>query len=143
MKLESAISTLESESCSDVDRDLAINAICDCIENQTEASAYIPAGETTTRIQRVLLSLLNRDHSNLPIRKLFWMIGRIEDPALVERYKEWIEDYLVRLKHASGALHQLLMNLDILTDNIRSASLTQIDQNVQRAQDYLDRPIPW
>ena len=113
------------------------------VAEQTNDAAYLTAGESSHRIRDVCIRLLDADDRNIPASTLVWILGKIHDPSLESHYKRWLHRFMLQLKTANAAIHNTLWTLDVMTDNVRSSSITEIEDNLKRAEEYTGDKLPW
>lgn len=141
--VDSALDVLMNEQAAVGDRLVAINDLVYYVESETHDAVYLTADATTDRIRDVCIRLLDLNLPELPTKTLIWVLGKMNDPSLVPHYKRWLRRLLPQLKSTSGAVHQTLCNLDLITDNVRSASVLDVEENIRRAESYVDKAFPW
>jgi len=138
-----ALETLAGEQASADEMRDALNVLIDYVADQTASTAYLTPGATTSQIRAVCVHLLDASRPVLPANALIWILGKINDPSLEPDYKRWLHRYAAQLKSANAALHNALVILDVLAGNTRLASITAVEENLRRAEDYLEEQLPW
>ena len=101
--IEAALKTLESGCYAPDSRDDAIESLAFYIESHTRTQAVVAKSETTERIARVIVKLLDGKEERLPISSLIWMLGRLNVPDLESHYKRWLLTYVQELKRFNSA----------------------------------------
>lgn len=136
--INNALSCLEDSTSAIPDRLEAIRELADYVYDCTESVGCLADCDETKRIENTVVTLLNCENSgSLPQATLIWILGKIDNPALVPYYKRWLLKYVQQLNESSAAIHNTLINLDLIHGLQRSASIAEMEENLKRAQVYL------
>jgi hypothetical protein len=140
--IEPALQHLETPHRSLDDKEAAIRNIEDYVFKCTHNAVYLPNDQTTDRIKHVMIKLLDEDSNELPTATLLWILGKVDDPLLKLHYIRWLPKLVTRLTSANAAIHNTLVNLDAICNDSRSSSIVEIEQNLERAKNYINKFLP-
>ena len=138
-KLEARLQRLESTELNGSTCGEVIDTIVQFVEAKTHDAVFLEPNDLTDRIKNAVVDLLDSLDPQLPVSTLVWVLGRINAPEMEGRLLGWLAHYRNEAQKYHAGIHNALIVLDRLNAKHRDASIDEVEENLRRVEEYLDR----